>query len=168
MDRVDPQDLGLPVDDRVELADQLVVVQDGKREVPPTTLVLRLVHLQVVLEVEQLLGSDAVVDQAIERRQQCRAPLERLTDGRRVDHPAARGSLDLGGLSGDLFVVPFPRDTDHLGPGDAECAQSSRCHDAAGLVQRDDLGDGGVDALGEIPEPLPSATPSRRNLATRG
>ena len=77
MDRVHAQLPHLAVGSRVDLADQAVAVQDRQRVVAPATLGGRLVHLEVVLELEQLLGAPAVVDQAVVRRQQRRPSGER-------------------------------------------------------------------------------------------
>jgi len=45
-------------------------VEDRQGEVAPAAFGRRLVHLQRVLEVEDLLCADAVVDEPVERRQQ--------------------------------------------------------------------------------------------------
>jgi hypothetical protein len=50
----------------VELAHQPVAVQDRQREVPPAALGGRLVHLELVVELEELDGALAVVDQPVE------------------------------------------------------------------------------------------------------
>src|SRR6478736_3786536 len=74
VDRVDLEDSGLAVRRRVDLPDQAVAVDDRQRVVAPAALGRRLVHLERVLEVEQLLGAAAVVDEPVERRQERRAP----------------------------------------------------------------------------------------------
>jgi hypothetical protein len=63
---VDPEHPGLAVGEGVELADQLVAGQDRQREVPPLALGRGLVHLELVVEAEQLHGALAVVDQPVE------------------------------------------------------------------------------------------------------
>jgi hypothetical protein len=63
---VDPEHPGLAVGEGVELARQLVAGQDRQREVPPPALGRGLVHLQLVVEAEQLHGALAVVDQPVE------------------------------------------------------------------------------------------------------
>jgi hypothetical protein len=67
VDRVDPEHPGLAVGQGVELAGQLVAGQDRQREVPPPALGRGLVHLQLVVEAEQLDRPLAVVDQPVER-----------------------------------------------------------------------------------------------------
>src|SRR6266702_8868466 len=54
VDRVDPEHAGLAVGGGVQLSDQPVAVEDRQREVPPAALGGRLVHLQLVVELEQL------------------------------------------------------------------------------------------------------------------
>src|SRR5205814_2869855 len=78
VDRMHLQHRRLAVGERIDLPDQLIVVQDRKREIAPPPLTLRLVHLQLVVEVKQLLGADAIVDEPVEGREQRSAPLERL------------------------------------------------------------------------------------------
>ena len=96
VDRVDPQHRGLPVGGGVELPDQAVLVEYRESEVAPATLGGRLVHLERVLEVEQLLGADTVVDEPVERRQQSRASLEVVDEVRRVDAPRPPPSTTAG------------------------------------------------------------------------
>jgi hypothetical protein len=74
MDRVDPEHPRLAVGEGVELARQLVAGQDRQREVPPPALGRGLVHLQLVLEAEQLDGALSVMDEPVEGRQQRRPP----------------------------------------------------------------------------------------------
>src|SRR3954447_9783084 len=62
----------------VEFPDEAVTVQDWQREIAPAPLRSRLVHLERVLELEQLLRTAPVVDQPVERRQQRRPSLELL------------------------------------------------------------------------------------------
>ena len=79
----------LAVGGRVELSDEPVVVEDRQREVSPAPLVGRLVHLEEVLEVEELLGADAVVDRA--GRRATAAPCDLRSHGReRPDRPPTR------------------------------------------------------------------------------
>jgi len=63
---VDLQHPGLAAGGGIELADQPVAVQDRQREVPPPALGRGLVHLQLVIELEQLHGALAVVDEPVE------------------------------------------------------------------------------------------------------
>ena len=67
VDRVHLQDARLAVGRRVDLADELVAVEDRQGEEPPAALVLRLVHLEQVVEAEQVARSSSIVGQAIER-----------------------------------------------------------------------------------------------------
>jgi hypothetical protein len=75
---VDPQDPGLAVGGSVELADQPVAVEHRQREVAPPALGDGLVHLQLIVELEQLGHALAVVDEPVERGQQRRPAGERL------------------------------------------------------------------------------------------
>ena len=81
---------GFAVGGGVELAHQPVVIKDRQCEVPPPALGGWLVHLQLVVEFEQLDGALAVMDEPVERRQQCRAPRHQIC-ARRDDH----GRVDL-------------------------------------------------------------------------
>jgi hypothetical protein len=87
MDSVYPQHRGLAIGGGVDLADQPVVVEDGQCEEPPAPLGLRLVHLQIELELEQFHGADPIVDQPVERRQQCGASFESAGGRLRIDPP---------------------------------------------------------------------------------
>ena len=68
MDRVDSQDGFFPVGDGGDLPDQPIVVEYREGEVTPPALGGRLLHLERVLELEQLLRPGAVVDEPVERR----------------------------------------------------------------------------------------------------
>src|ERR1051325_10673160 len=76
VDRVHAEDARLAVGGRVELPDQAVAVENREGEVAPAALGRRLVHLERVFEVEELLRADAVVDETVERRQERRPALE--------------------------------------------------------------------------------------------
>ena len=67
VDGVHAQLRALAVRDGIDLAHESIVVEDRKCEVAPPSLRGRLVHLQHVLEVEQLAGALAVMDQPVER-----------------------------------------------------------------------------------------------------
>src|SRR4051794_41943550 len=99
MDGVDAEDAGLAVGGRVELPDEAIVVEDRQREVAPPPLRGRLVHLEDVLEAEELRRARAVVDQAVERRQQRGAAGERSRERRGIEAPLARDAVDDGGLA---------------------------------------------------------------------
>src|SRR4051794_41887066 len=115
MDGVDAEDAGLAVGGRVELPDEAIVVEDRQREVAPPPLRGRLVHLEDVLEAEEVGRARAVVDQAVERRQQRGAAGERAPERRGIDAPLARDALDDGGRAGGArgegggWAGPCPR-----------------------------------------------------------
>ena len=69
-DAVDPQDSGLPVEDRLDAADDPVAAQDREDVVAVLALRLRDVHLEPVEEVPERLGAVAVVDEPVERREE--------------------------------------------------------------------------------------------------
>src|SRR4051812_29944347 len=99
VDRVHSQHRNLAVCERVEFPDEAVTVQDRQREVAPAPLRSRLVHLERVLELEELLRAAPVVDQPVEGRQQRCPTLELLSEGGRVDSPLASRALDDRGLA---------------------------------------------------------------------
>ena len=66
----------------------------GKREVAPAPLLLRLVHLERVLEVEQVQRASPVVAQPIERRQEGGSTFEALGGRIRVEAPDALRAVD--------------------------------------------------------------------------
>ena len=68
--RVDPEHALGRLGGGVELPDQPVAVQDRQRVVAPDPLLDGLVHLQQVVELEELVEPLAVLDQAVERREQ--------------------------------------------------------------------------------------------------
>src|SRR3954453_20707519 len=134
---------GLAVEARLGAADQLVAYEQRQHVVAELALRPRDVHLQAVAEVPERLGAGAVVDQAVERREQDRAVGHRL-----VAHVRVR----------DPFALLAP---------DAERAEPPRLQLALGLApaQRLRLG---VDALTEIPEPLRADAACDGDLAARG
>src|SRR6188474_2703568 len=67
VDRVHSEDAGVTVGEGIDLPDEPVVVENRQREVAPAPLRRRLVHLERVLEVEQLLRTRPVVDEPVER-----------------------------------------------------------------------------------------------------
>src|SRR6185437_7106598 len=83
-----------------------VAIQDRQGVVAPAALRGRLVHLQLVLVLEDVKRADPVVYQAVERREQRRAarkgPVGVSVQVRRVDAPLALDALDLGGLADGL------------------------------------------------------------------
>ena len=125
VDRVHLQDARLAVGRRVDLADQLVAVEDRQREIAPAPLVLRLVHLEQVVEVEQLAGPGPVVGQAIERRQQrgsSRRSPRRSPPGRPATAPVVPSTS-----AGDAGLA------DDLRAGDAERPQPALVADLRAL-----------------------------------
>src|SRR5690606_33060091 len=66
VDGRNPQLSGLVVGFGVKLADEPVADQDRQRVVPPTPLRGGLVHLELVVEAQDLRGPPAVVDQAVQ------------------------------------------------------------------------------------------------------
>ena len=112
---------GLAVGRGVDLPDQPVVVEHREGEVAPAALGRGLVHLEGVLELEQLLRAAPVVDEPVERRQQRRPSLEvgaRAASG--VDAPLALHALDHGRLPGLADVDRLDRHLGGLLPGDAQ------------------------------------------------
>ena len=154
MDRVDPQHGGLAVGGGVELPDQTIVVEDRQGEVAPAALGRGLVHLERVLEVEQLLGADAIVDEPVERRQQRRTAFEAIAERSRVDAPLALDTLDDGRLAGVTDVDRLHRHGPGFLPGDAERGEPPLVLAPLGVLDRRDGDVGRVDALGQVPQPL--------------
>ncbi len=70
VDRVHEQLARLVVGCRVYLAHQPVTVQDGQGVVAPAALLLGLLHLQRVVEAEQIGHPFAIVQQEVEGREQ--------------------------------------------------------------------------------------------------
>ena len=106
----------------------------------------------------------AVVGQAVERRQQGGAALERLAELLGVDAPGAADALDRRRLAGLADGVRVDR---HGGPrraGDAQRAQPPLVADPARLVGRDDGRVGRVHPLREVPEALPPDPRRDRDL----
>ena len=130
----------LAVDDRLGPSDEAVA--DEERQDVVAVLALRRgdVHLEAVEEVPQRLGAVAVVDQAVERREQRRAVGDRSVGGVRVGEQAALLEPDAERAEA-LLVERTP--SLRLGHGVA----------------------GRVDPLGEIPEPLPPAPSGDGDLA---
>ena len=126
MDGVDHQPPGGPVGLRVDLAHEPVVVEHRQGEVAPSPGVLRLVHLEHVLEVEQVLGPLTVVHQAVERREQRRAPGEGTVERLGVHPPLARGALHHRGLTRLADVRRLHGLCRGGRPGDAERPQAPR------------------------------------------
>jgi hypothetical protein len=165
VDGVHAQDPGLAVRRRVELPDQPVVVQDRQREVAPAPLRRGLVHLEDVLEAEEVGRPGPVVDQAVERGQQRRAARERAVERRGVHPPGPGDALDDGGLARIADVDRLHRHRGALRTGDPERAQAALVADGESLLARDDRRAGRVHALGEVPQPLAALAPGDRDLA---
>ena len=164
MHRVDPEHALGRLGGRVELPDQPVAVEDRERVVAPDPLLDRLVHLEQVVELEELVEPLAVLDQPVERRQQRGAALERLVQERRLHSPVALDPLDDRGLAGFADVVrlallhALPRSRH------AERAEPTFVAQPARLVG---VGDRvvGVDPLGQVPERLTALTAGGGDLA---
>ena len=142
---------GLAVGGRVELPHQPVAVEDRQREVAPAALGRRLVHLERVLELEQLLGPHAIVDEPVEGRQQRRPSPEAVVQVRRVDAPLALHALDDGRLPRLADVDRLHRHRPRLRPRDAEGREPALVPDPLRLLDRRDLDVGRIDALGQVP-----------------
>ena len=137
----------------------------GQGEVAPAALGGGLVHLERVLEVEQLLGARPVVDEAVERRQQRRPPFEIPAERGGVDAPFALRALDHGRLAGLAHVDRLDRHGGRLLPGDPERGEPPLVPDPARLVDGRDDDVGRVHPRGDVPQPLPSDTSGDRDLA---
>jgi hypothetical protein len=154
VDGVHGQPAVLAVGRGVDLADQPVVVQDRQGEVPPPPRVPRLVHLQDVLDVEELQGPAAVVHQPVERREQRGAAGERPTDRLRVHAPLPGRALDDRRLTGVADVGRLDRMGRGGRPGQAERPQAPGVPLPHGVVegQSDDVRR--VDPSGQVPPSL--------------
>jgi hypothetical protein len=149
----------------IHLAREPIVVEDRKREVAPTSLGLRLVHLQHVLEAEQVDGAGAVVDPAVERRQQRCAPFEGPSERFGIHAPRARDALDDRGLARVAHNSGFDGDGDSRGARDPQRPQTSFITDPASFVRRDDGRIRRVNPLGQIPHALPPTATRDCDLA---
>ncbi len=139
-------------------------MEDRQREVAPAALRGRLVHLERVLELEQLLGPHAIVDEPVEGRQQRGPALEAVVQVRRVDAPLALHALDDGGLARLADVDRLHRHRPPLRPRDAERCEPALVPDPLRLLDRGDLDVSRIDALGQVPEPLPPDPAGDRHL----
>jgi hypothetical protein len=143
-------------------------MQDRQREVPPAALRRRLVHLQHVLEAEQIRRPRPIVDEAVEGREQRRAAGERPVERLGIDAPPARDALDHRGLARVADVDGLHRHRRAPRPRDPERAQAPRVADRQRLLARDDRGVRWVDALREVPQSLPPPAAGHRDLAAHG
>ena len=155
------------VGEGVDLPDQPVVVEDREREVAPAPLRRGLVHLEGVLELEQLLGASPVVDEPVERREERRPPLEVVAERTGIDAPLALHALDDGGLAGLADVDRLDRHGRRLLAGDAERGEPALVLRAVCLVHRRDDDAGGVDPLRQVPQTLAPGAPGDRDLAAQ-
>ena len=166
VDRAHSQRRALSIGRGVQFADELIVVEDRQREVAPPSLALRLVHLEDVVEVEQVDGPAAVVD--------------RRSNG---DNRAVRPSKGLASASGSTRQVPRTPSTVAGSPASpttfgstgtavpfSRAMPSARRRrslpDPLRLVGRDDGCAGRVHPLGQVPDALPSDTTRDGDLAT--
>src|SRR6185436_8409529 len=161
----------LPIlhDDRlVELPDEPIVVEYRQREVAPPPLRRGLVHLERVVEVEEVERPLAIVHEPVERRQQSGSPLEGLPERLRVDPPLACRALDLRRLPADLLVDPFSEDAGDLRACHPEGANATLAHCPPGIRERHGFDARRVDTFREVPQPLATAALGRCDLAARG
>ena len=164
VDRVDAQHALGGIGGGVELPDQPVAVEDRQRVVAPDPLLDGLVHLEQVVELEELVEPLAVLDQPVERREQRGAARERRVEERRLDPPLALHALDDRGLAdvADVVRLALLRRLPH--PGHAERVQPPLVAHPQRLV-----GVGhrvvGVDPLGEVPQRLAALATGRGHLA---
>ena len=140
-------------------------MEDRQRVVAPAALGRRLVHLERVLEVEQLLGAAAVVDEPVERGQEHRAPFEATLEQRRVDAPLALHTRDDRRLA---HLADVPRLHGHLRrlrPRDTERREPPLVLRPLGRLdgRNDDIGR--VDALRQVPHALTPDAPGDRDLS---
>ena len=152
MDRVDSQHSSRPVGLRVDLADEAVAIQDRHRPVAPAPLRGGLVHLELVVEAEQLQRALAVEHEPVERGEESRAAAERLTELAGVDPPGALDALDDRRLPGGPGAADILEDLGHRRPRHAERGQPALVPDPQRFLERH-CGRVGVDPLGEIPFP---------------
>ena len=170
VNRVHLEDGGLAVGGGVDLPDEPVVVEHREGEVAPAAFGRGLVHLEGVLELEQLLRAAPVVDEPVERRQQRRPPLEVAAERGGVDAPLAFDPLDHGRLPRVADVDRLERHGGGLLPCDAERGEPPLVPGPLRLLDGGDDDVGGVHALGEIPQPLApdAARRSRLHRASSG
>ena len=118
----------LAVGARVHLPHQPVTVQDGKCVVAPAALLLRLVHLQRVVEAEQVRHPLAIVQEEVEGREQLaalgRGTVQASSAARSTRHrprtpSTATGSTGLPGPDRFALLVDRP------GAGEAEGPQAA-------------------------------------------
>src|SRR5258708_33426144 len=106
----------------------------------------------LVVEFEQLDGALAVVDEPVERRQQRRAPGERLAQQTWIDPPRALDALDDGLFASLAHVHGLDRALWSPGAGDAQGAQPPLVADGQRLARGDDRASR-RDASGQGPQP---------------
>src|SRR5665647_1513280 len=151
--QVEPAGEGLELVDDVRLADEPIPVQHGQRPVAPDALRGWLVHLERVVVLEDLREPLPVEHQAVERRQQRRATLERLVHSiklRRVDLPRPSYALDGRLYAHRADVVGLDRRLDRLRSGDTERGEPTAVAFAGGLGEGYGR-DVGVDAFRQVP-----------------
>ncbi len=118
----------LVVGARVDLPDQPVAVQHRQGVVPPAPFRLRLVHLQRVVEAQQIGHPLAVLQQYVERGEQRGAvglgTLERR-ESVGVDPPPSTHAFDHDGFARLAGTDRLPLLIRSAGAGDAECTQTA-------------------------------------------
>jgi len=86
--------LRLPVEARLHATHETAADKDRQHVVPVLPLRLRDVHLEAVVEIEERLRAVAVVDQAIERREEGDAIGNSIVGRFRMCFPPLRGKPD--------------------------------------------------------------------------
>jgi hypothetical protein len=165
VDGVDTEHALVALGGGVQLADQPVAVQDRQRVVAPDPLGLRLVHLQHVVEAEQLVEALAVHHQPVERRQQRGATLEvaEPLEVRRLHPPRPLHALDHGRLAGVADVRRLGAVRGTLRARDAQGQQPAAVplrERLVGVGQRLVV----VHPLGQVPQLLPAERVRDRDL----
>ncbi len=144
-------------------------MQDRQRPVAPAAGGLRLVHLELVVELEQLAHPLAVEDEPVQRGQQRGAPHERLAQTVelvRVDLPRPAHTLHDGHLAHRTDIVRLTRSLHGLGASHPECGQPApsplgqRLVDGHGRRLRE-------DPTRQVPLPLAPLAADHGNLAAR-
>ena len=156
----------VPFGGGVDLADQLVAVQDRQGPVAEPALRLRLVHLELVVELEQLRHPLAVENQAVERGQQRDATRERLVvEVGRIDAPGASDAVDDRFLADVADVVALAGGDRRARARDAERPKPTLATDAVGVSEcdRDFVG---IDPFGEVPQFVAACLAGDRDLTT--
>ena len=139
------------------------MVQHREGEVAPAPLRGGLVHLERVVELEQLERPRPVVDEPVEGREKRCASLEVVAERRGVDAPLALRPLDHRRLACLPHVDRLDRHRGGLAACDPEGGEPPFVHRPPRLVGRRDDDVRRVDALGDVPR---RSRPTRPAIAT--